>query len=63
MVTAYHHIMYISGLNLISLLNASSSNYTQLPSLTLMRADENLKKNDQEIAQIYNNIDDAWFRC
>ena len=48
--------------NLISLLNASSSNYDLAP-VSDTNASSWKIKNDHEIAQIYNNIDDAWFRC
>ena len=46
-------IIPINRLNLISLLNTSSSNYNYAPILTLLRDDRKLSKYDHKIAQIY----------
>ena len=54
--------MSINRLNLISLLNPCSSNYNYAP-VTDTDASRFKIKNDHEVSQIYNNIDDAWFRC
>jgi len=63
----------INRLNLISLLNASSSNYNYAP---VTDTSQWKTKNDHEMAQIYNNIDkdgsnvecsdlyqQTWFQC
>jgi len=50
--------MSINRLNLIYLLNASSSNYNSDTDASGWKI-----KSDHEIAQIFNNIDDVWFIC